>query len=50
MSDRPTSHQPGNDVYTILLMVATVMLIGSTIYLAMRSQELFGIWDPFTPV
>ena len=47
MSDRPGS-QPENDIYTVLLMLATVLVAGATIFLAMRSQQLFGTWNPFS--
>ncbi len=47
MSDRPTGSAP-NDVYTILLILATVLMAGATIYLAVRSQQLFGSWNPFS--
>lgn len=51
MSDRPENKvQPANDVYTILLIVATILIAGATAYLIMRSNQLFGIWNPFTPV
>ncbi len=50
MSDRPESKtQPANDIYTILLIVATILIAGATVYLGMRSIQLFGIWNPFTP-
>ena len=46
MSDRPTENAP-NDIYTILLIVATALVAGATIYLALRSQQLFVSWNPF---
>lgn len=45
MSDRPGS-KPSNDIYTILLMIATILVGGATIYLASRSAALFGSWNP----
>ena len=39
---------PPNDVYTVMLIMATVLLAGATIYLAARSHHLFGSWNPFT--
>jgi len=45
MSDRPDS-SPSSDIYTILLIFATVLVGGATIYLAMRSNALFGTWSP----
>jgi len=46
MSDRPNG-QADNDVYTVLVVLATVLAAGATIFLAIRSQELFGSWNPF---
>ena len=47
MSERPADAKPGNNVYTILLILATVLVAGATVYLAVRSQQLFGSWSPF---
>lgn len=47
MSESPAGQKPENDVYTVLLILATVLTAGATIYLAMRSQALFGSWNPF---
>ncbi len=46
MSDRPTA-TPDSDVYTVLLIIANIATIAGTVYLCMRSQELFGAWFPF---
>lgn len=46
MSDRPAG-QPANDSYTLLVIIATVVVAGATVYLAVRSQQLFGTWNPF---
>jgi hypothetical protein len=48
MSDRPAGAKPDHDVYTILVMVATVFVAAATVYLVLRSQQLFGTWNPFT--
>ncbi len=45
MSDQSGS-KPTNDIYTILLMVATILVAGATIFLANRSAVLFGSWNP----
>ncbi|MEK6675521.1 MAG: hypothetical protein AABZ47_07695 [Planctomycetota bacterium] len=50
MSDSPVGAQPEHDVYTILVMLATVAVVAATVYLGVRSQQLFGTWNPFTPV
>lgn len=48
MSEEPVGQQPSQDVYTVLLIVATVMVFAATIYLAIRSNQLFGSWNPFS--
>ena len=47
MSEGPAGDKPENDVYTILVILAAVVLGAATIYLAVRSQQLFGTWNPF---
>jgi len=47
MGNRPIDAKPRNNVYTVLLIIATVLVAGATVYLAMRSQQLFGNWNPF---
>ena len=46
VSDQP-SQTPENDVYTVLVILATVLVAGATVFLAVRSQQLFGSWNPF---
>jgi len=48
MSDRPGNTQTQSDIYTILLIFATLLVAGATVYLAIRSQQLFGSWNPFS--
>jgi hypothetical protein len=48
MSEGPAPARPENNVYTVLLMLATVLVAGATIFLAARSQQLFGSWNPFS--
>ncbi len=48
MSERPISGEPENNVYTVLLMIATVLVAAATVFLAVRSQQLFGSWNPFS--
>lgn len=50
MSERPAGAKPENDIYTVLLIVATVMTLAATVFMGMRSDELFGSWNPFTGV
>ncbi len=47
MGDGSTG-QPENDVYTILVILATIVVGAATVFLAMQSQRLFGTWNPFT--
>ncbi|GIK16301.1 MAG: hypothetical protein FLDDKLPJ_01008 [Phycisphaerae bacterium] len=47
MSDRPTSFRPESDVYSVLLIVATVVVLSGTAFLLMRCQQLFGSLNPF---
>ncbi|MCG3139051.1 MAG: hypothetical protein HJJLKODD_02929 [Phycisphaerae bacterium] len=37
---------PTSDIYTMLLIIATLFLLAGTVFLAMRNQELFGSWMP----
>lgn len=48
MSEGPADTKPDHDVYTVLLILGTLLLAGATIYLAVRSQQLFGDWNPFS--
>ncbi len=48
MSDAPVGDVPEHSIYTVLLIFATALVIGATFYLAMRSQQLFGTWNPFS--
>lgn len=48
MSEGPAGAKPENNIYTILLILATVLVAGATIYLAIRSQQLFGDWNPLS--
>ncbi len=47
MSEGPAEGQPENNVYTVLVILATVLVAAATVYLAVRSQHLFGSWSPF---
>ena len=47
MSEGPVGARPGHDVYTVLLILATVLVLGATVYLGIRHQQLFGTWNPF---
>ena len=38
---------PESDIYTILLIVATIFLAVGTVFGALRAQTFFGAWIPF---
>ncbi|MCH7591483.1 MAG: hypothetical protein IH989_01715 [Planctomycetes bacterium] len=48
MSERPAAGKPESNVYTVLLLIATLLVAGATIFLAVKSQQLFGSWNPFS--
>ena len=50
MSEGPSGTTAENSVYTVLLILATVLVAGATVFLAIRSQQLFGDWNPFNGV
>ena len=50
MSEGPAGVGPESDVYTVLLIIATLVVAAATIFLALKSQQLFGTWNPFTGV
>ncbi len=39
---------PPSDIYTILLIVATLFAAVGTVWLAVMSNELFGNWLPIS--
>lgn len=47
MSEGQTGMAPDSDVYTVFLIVATIVVGSATVFLCVRSQELFGAWNPF---
>ena len=40
--------KPDSDVYTVLVMVATVFLIVGTVFVSVRANDVFGNWMPFS--
>jgi len=48
MSEAPSGGQAGHNIYTVLVILATVLVAGATVYLAVRSQQLYGDWNPFS--
>jgi hypothetical protein len=49
MSEGPTQ-SPGSDIYTVLLGIATTFVLLATVFVSIRSQQLFGHWLPFGSV
>ncbi len=43
----PAEVQPESDIYTALVIVATVFLATGTAYVSVRALALFGTWVPF---
>jgi len=43
----PSDVRPESDIYTILVIVATIFLVIGTLFVSVRAQELFGNWIPF---
>ena len=39
--------RPESDIYTMLLIVATIFLVIGTVFVSVRAQDLFGNWMPF---
>ena len=35
-----------NNIYTVLTFVALLALLAGVVYVAMRSNDLFGTWNP----
>lgn len=35
-----------NNIYTVLTLVALIALLAGVVYVAMRSNDLFGSWNP----
>lgn len=40
--------RPDSDVYTVLVMVATVFLVVGTVFVSVRGADIFGNWMPFS--
>ncbi len=43
----PSDLRPSSNVYTVLVIVATIFLLTATIFTSMRAQALYGNWIPF---
>jgi len=39
--------QPQSDIYTVLVVIATIIVTAATVFLCVRSNQLFGFWHPF---
>lgn len=42
----PTPTSPPNDVYTILVIIATLFLAVATVFVSVQAQQLYGRWLP----
>ena len=43
----PAPDRPENDIYTILLAVASLFMLIAVVFICVRSQQLFESWLPF---
>jgi hypothetical protein len=46
MSEGPST-RPDSDVYSVLLIIATLFVAAATVFLFVRSTQLFGSANPF---
>ena len=42
----PTPGRPESDIYTVLLILASIFLLVGTVVIAVRAQHVFGTWLP----
>jgi len=42
-----TNPNPESDIYTAWLVISTVLVAVVTVFVAVKSQHLFGTWLPF---
>ena len=47
MSDRPSGSQPEHNIYTVLVILATLITGSAVLFLAIRSHTFFGSLSPF---
>jgi len=47
MAEAGPPSSPANDIYTVLIVVATAFVVLGTVIIAVRSSMLFGSWLPF---
>jgi len=43
----PAGTAPESDIFTVLIIIATVFVAVATIYTCVRANELYGSWLPF---
>ncbi len=43
----PAAEKPENDIYTILLAIASLFMLIAIVVISIRAQFLFGSWLPF---
>jgi len=47
MSESPVG-APEHDVYTVMVILSTLLMAAATIFLMIRSHQWFGSWNPFS--
>lgn len=47
MSEGPI-YKPESDVFTVLLIIATVLVLAATVFLIWHSNTTFGSWNPLS--
>jgi hypothetical protein len=45
----PSQIKPRSDVYTVLVIIAWFFVLMGTVFLFIRSHQLFGQWLPMSP-
>ena len=47
MSEPGPTSSPESDIYTVLMAIATAFVLFATVFMLVRSQQLFSHWLPF---
>lgn len=47
MADQSDYGPAPSNVFTLLVIIAAIVMIGATVFLAIRSNQLFGTYSPF---
>lgn len=43
----PSDMRPESNVYTVLVIIASIFLLMATVFTSVRADALFGNWMPF---